>query len=143
MSSSPYLEQAIRQGETLLRYLNLQLKTADELPADDRKDVTMSLDDTLREILDFRKGTTDDRIAQIKAAFQEAGWIDTNKPITGPIHGVGVYEVDMHMMSGQTWYDRFITEAKRELGYTDDQVGVIFRGYAEAARRAANLEDTE
>lgn len=100
------------------------------------RSVIMGLPDSEGGISD---GDMDDGIAQIKAVFQEAGWIDTKKPITGDIHGVGVYEVDMHMMTSAEWYHRL--EAKiNEAGITF-QPGDTGSQVIVAAQRASGITE--
>jgi hypothetical protein len=67
---------------------------------------------------------SDEEIAQIHQAFDEAGYIHFTNVTSDP-----------HWMSGQEWYDRFVKNigALRERSH---------KGYLEAAKRAAGL-DTE
>lgn len=91
---------------------------------------------TDEEFLEVANEVTPAYIEQIKQAFIDAGWVDVKKPITGDIHGVGIYKVSEKlftingvdelvahdgtkvkfdpeqpvMMTGQEWYDRFEKE---------------------------------
>lgn len=106
----------------------------------------MNLEDKLREILtqsvdaQWSQPQLKNAIAQIKQAFADAGWLNTNQ--TNAMMTLAAQF--SNRMTGQEWYERFEKEMHFHIAAKD-----LDRGYEvldrmailKAARRAAGIED--
>lgn len=102
----------------------------------------MDLDDNLKEILtDVRNEyeVSDDAVAQIKQAFEEAGWTPDEDDFipASPFKEVGSGTA-RSMMTGQAWYDNFVDSLTDGNPEDIERASFPYKIILEAAKKASS-----